>query len=98
MQDLRSGLEGLTFDTPVGKKEERRDQAAFEELNKLFSCDSKTATTGNMDDVRRIQSQNYTSDILSDVFKRASNISASSTQETAKANAFADLFSSGSAS
>lgn len=40
------------------------------------------AATANNDDLRKTVSQNYTSDLLGDVFNRASTVSAS-TQETA---------------
>lgn len=70
----------LTFERISGVPVEfQQQQMETSGANQLF-VSAPTANTG--EDLRKTVSQNYTSDILGDVFNRASTVSAS-TQETA---------------
>ena len=85
---IRKELEALTFDTP-GQAAVEAPLTEMDLLNQVFTTSSSGGDAAVADDIRRISSQNYSSDILSDVFKRAADggaasdqVSAASTQET----------------
>lgn len=95
---IKAELEALTFDTPPAETTAVTSGDKTENLlNQFFNSGS---SDGNIDDIRRISSQSYSSDLLNDVFKRVTDQASVSTQETANqqtANqAFADMFSTGS--
>ncbi len=73
MDHIKAELEGLTFETPSSI----HDKGTLNEINQFFNSGPQAATAGNLEDVRRISSQNYKSDILNDVFNRNSNLTAS---------------------
>ena len=70
---IRAELEALTFEAPLATAENNPE---MDLLNQVFTIGS------NNDDCRRISSQNYSSDMLSDVFKQAADLASASTQET----------------
>ena len=74
----------------------KEDKNSLNEINQFFNSGTAGANNiTNLDDVRRISSQNYKSDILNDVFNRASNATASTqgNSATRQKSQFADPFS-----